>query len=96
MNLIKKLNEIRERLNKANEMISALCIPKNSKGTREWIMSIPAKPDYDPDLVISASLRDVREMEIILREAYKAMESAIHSEDGMELIEELLEKYDND
>lgn len=36
----------------AQQMVSDLC-----NGRREWLMSIPARPDYDPDLVISSALR---------------------------------------
>ena len=45
------------KIDAAHRMVSALCQPRGSAGTREWIMSIPARPDYDPDLVISAGLR---------------------------------------
>jgi hypothetical protein len=51
---------IRERAEAAQNMISALCTPKGSEGARDWIMSIPARPDHDPDIVISASLADIR------------------------------------
>jgi phosphoserine phosphatase len=36
-------------------MVSALCKPRNTEGSREWIMSIPANPS-DPDLVIATAL----------------------------------------
>lgn len=29
-----------------------------SKGRRDWTMSIPARPDHDPDLIIGAALRE--------------------------------------
>ncbi len=48
--------ELLEAIEKANNMISPLCMPKGSYGGREWIMSIPARPEYDPDLVISDAL----------------------------------------
>src|SRR5690606_5584763 len=54
-----RLAEIRERRDRAFDMISALCRPKGSPGSREWIMSIPARPDHDPDLVIGAALKDI-------------------------------------
>lgn len=50
-----RLAEIRERYEKAYAMVNALC-----QREREWIMSIPARRDYDPDLVIAASLDDIR------------------------------------
>lgn len=43
-------------LEKAMDMVSALCKPRGSKGSREWIMSIPAQPEHDPDLVIADAL----------------------------------------
>ena len=48
-----ELIEIENDLNAAQKMVSDLC-----HGKREWIMSIPARPDYDPDLVIGKALRD--------------------------------------
>lgn len=54
-----RVKQIEERAQKAREMISALCLPRGSAGHREWIMSIPARPDYDPDIVISDSLKDI-------------------------------------
>jgi hypothetical protein len=50
-----KLN-IEDRIERALQMVHALCRPRGSKDGREWIMSIPARPDYDPDLVISDGL----------------------------------------
>lgn len=44
-------------IEKAQEMIAALCKPRGTVGAREWMMSIPARPDYDPDLVIADALR---------------------------------------
>jgi hypothetical protein len=46
-----------QKIHDAMEMVSALCKPRHSEGAREWRMSIPARPDYDPDLVIAAGLR---------------------------------------
>jgi hypothetical protein len=54
---------IAERELAAHAMISDLCHRR-----REWIMSIPARPDHDPDLVIGASLRDVLRL---LREIHR-------------------------
>ena len=53
---------IHQRLQRATAMVSSLCRPRGTEGAREWIMSIPARPDHDPDLVIDASLRDVRHL----------------------------------
>ncbi len=49
--------EIKQNLEAAHKMVSDLC-----SGKREWIMSIPAQPDYDPDLVIGLALRDADKM----------------------------------
>jgi hypothetical protein len=40
----------------AEAMIHSLCIPPGSPGHRDWVMSIPARPNYDPDLVIANAL----------------------------------------
>lgn len=52
----------REKVNAAHDMVSALC-----KRKREWIMSVPAREDYDPDLVITDGLmaaeRRIKELE---------------------------------
>ena len=47
----------KEKVDAAYDMVHALCQPRGSEGSREWIMSIPARPDYDPDLVITSGLR---------------------------------------
>lgn len=57
-----RLDEIRKRHEAARLMISALCKPKGSEGARRWVMSIPARPDHDPDMVIAASLRDIPDL----------------------------------
>lgn len=44
--------EILDALEVAHQMVSDLDHQK-----REWIMSIPARPNYDPDLVIGKALR---------------------------------------
>lgn len=74
-----RLDGIRKRRDAAVEMVSALCKPKYSEGAREWIMSIPARPDYDPDMVIAASLRDIayllQEVDNLTHDIGKALES---------------------
>ena len=47
-----KIDEIADKVQRAHEMVSKLC-----QGDARWVMSIPAQPDSDPDLVISAGLR---------------------------------------
>lgn len=44
---------IRARLVKAHEVVSDLC-----HGRRRWTMSVPAREDHDPDLLVGAALRD--------------------------------------
>lgn len=48
-----ELGEMEQRSHAAHRMVCDLCQRK-----REWIMSIPARPDYDPDLVIDRALAD--------------------------------------
>lgn len=45
------------KIAKAQAMIVALCARRGSIGARDWMMSIPARPDYDPDIVIGDALR---------------------------------------
>lgn len=54
-----ELAAIERRELRASDMVASLCTPRGMAGAREWRMSIPARPDHDPDLVIAASLRDV-------------------------------------
>ena len=49
--------EVKAKYEAAYKMISALCTPRGCEGHRDWVMSIPARPDYDPDIVIGAALR---------------------------------------
>lgn len=51
----------KQAINTAMEMVSALCQPKGTEGARNWTMSIPARRDYDPDLVIANGLRLAKE-----------------------------------
>jgi hypothetical protein len=53
---------IDEHIAKAHALIDDLC-----NGRREWIMSVPARPDYDPDLVIAAALTKAEEELAALR-----------------------------
>ena len=49
-----------DAIEKALDMVCDLCKPKNIAGAKEWIMSIPAQPDKDPDLVIANGLREAK------------------------------------
>lgn len=67
-------------IERAADMVSALCAPKGSEGSREWVMSIPARPDHDPDLIIAAGLQAGREAVNTLssrEKAYMQMEEAL-------------------
>ena len=46
-----------EQVAAAFRMIHSLCAPKYAPEHRDWVMSIPADPERDPDLVISSALR---------------------------------------
>lgn len=50
-------DEVKQSIEKAHQMINDLCHQR-----RSWVMSIPARPDYDPDLVIGKALRDAEEL----------------------------------
>ena len=43
-------------IRRAHDMVRDLCKRRDEPGAREWQMSIPARPDHDPDLVIGAAL----------------------------------------
>ena len=47
--------DARQKFDKAWRVIASL-----SDGTQDWTMSVPARPDSDPDLVISDALRCAR------------------------------------
>lgn len=49
------------KIDRALDMVAALCKPRGAPDKREWIMSIPARPDYDPDIVIADALIAARD-----------------------------------
>lgn len=57
-----QLAEIRERKENALDIVYRLSKARGSAGSIEWVMSIPAQPDRDPDIVIARSLRDIDDM----------------------------------
>ena len=63
------LDAVEARIDRAWDMVSALCKPRGREGSREWVMSIPARPNHDPDLVIGVALRDARDLLKRLRAA---------------------------
>lgn len=72
---MQRIEAIRERLKAAHTMVSDLC-----HGRRDWVMSIPARPDYDPDLVIGAALSDGDKL-MVIAEASLALYRAEHAHD---------------
>lgn len=48
---------VRERIDKASEVVAELC-----QGKRRWTMSVPARPNNDPDLLIESGLDAGREV----------------------------------
>ena len=67
--------EARSRLEAAHKMVSDLCHRR-----REWVMSIPARPDYDPDLVIGLALRKGDRLADALEAAHRrAVEAEAHA-----------------
>lgn len=67
-NLFRDTREKMERIKRAWDMVLALCKPRGSDGSREWMMSIPARRDYDPDLVIGDGLEAGEEALTIIAE----------------------------
>ena len=51
-----ELSAILSRMHAALDMVHNLCRKRNDPKHREWLMSIPARPDHDPDLIIHDSL----------------------------------------
>ena len=60
-----------QSLEKARDTVVALCKPKGTEGAMDWVMSCPAKPDRDPDLVITGALV-MAELEINRLRKYQA------------------------
>lgn len=69
--------EIERKIKAGLDMVTALCAPKYSEGSRAWIMSIPARPDYDPDLVIAAGLQAGRDALVLHSELIEALEKCM-------------------
>ena len=79
------LPEWRSKVDAAHAMVSALCKPRGTEGAREWLMRIPADPENDPDLVITAGLhaaeRRIEELErghgVVLAKKHTGMRVSI-------------------
>jgi len=50
-----ELERVLSKIAKAEAKVSKLC-----SGDEKWMMSIPARPDHDPDIVISDALREAK------------------------------------
>jgi hypothetical protein len=48
-------SDVFARIECAQQVVTDLC-----EGRRSWVMGIPARPDYDPDLVIGRALDDAQ------------------------------------
>ena len=69
-------------VNKALDMVIDLCKPKGVKGSREWLMSIPAEPDHDPDLVIGDALQRCRNYFSTSSDRIEELENLLKYRDG--------------
>lgn len=101
MSKLDDMNKVKERLEAAMKMVSDLC-----NKSKEWIMSIPARPDIDPDLVIAASQRDckylIERVEELERKLGAAVDEATeqsmqryHLRDKLHRYRDLAEKLNN-
>jgi hypothetical protein len=54
---VKDIKDVLEGIDKARDIVSAI-----SQGKQRWTMSVPARVDSDPDLVISHALTVARTM----------------------------------
>lgn len=68
MNINEELDAIEKRREAADNLNAQLC-----DGTRRWVMSIPARPGYDPDLVFSDTAKDTERLVAALNEARKRL-----------------------
>lgn len=67
------LAAIEARADAAYKMVVALCQPRGNPGSREWMMSIPAQPGNDPDIVIAVSISDIPALLAEVRRLRKAL-----------------------
>lgn len=75
---------------RALNVVGELC-----RGDREWLMSIPARPDHDPDILISDALNDARkEIGALTREVHRVRGALIYMM-GVREIECLAPDKDN-
>lgn len=55
------------------------CIDELCQGSRKWTMSVPARPDHDPDLVICRALEDQQKLITALLAQVPADERRTHA-----------------
>lgn len=67
-------DELIAKIDKAHKVVCDLC-----SGKRKWIMSIPAQPNDDPDLIIGESLREARAEIISLHSRVEELEAGDRS-----------------
>ena len=70
------LDAMEARGEAAHKLVCDLCRPRGAAGAREWMMSIPARPEYDPDLVIGAALSDIPALIAYVRKLEAVAEAA--------------------
>jgi hypothetical protein len=77
---------LEHKVQAAREMIHNLCSPRFAAEHREWEMSIPARPDYDPDLVIADAIRVLEAQLIATRAELRKCEMEKKAALGMEAV----------
>lgn len=99
----KQVKEMLARKSSAMQMVQDLCEPRGTARARQWVISIPARPDYDPDLVIADSLRDLpalaqcyKQMAELLREAWLCLDPKGTYESTEARIHDALAQYDSE
>lgn len=63
--IFKELEELptEELIKRCQNWIRALCAPRGSAGSKEWVMHVPAMPTIDPDFLWSECLRRLAQAE---------------------------------
>lgn len=70
-----ELRSVATRLKAARKMIRDLCRRRDDPERRDWTLSIPAQPFYDPDIVISDSLNDIPRLVAALADRHVAVKT---------------------
>lgn len=99
------LEAMEARRLKSQSMIRALCLSRGTAGAREWLMSIPADAERDPDLILSATCDDVGQLLVAVvfyllpivkmaKQAYEADAVAEWFDEDGDGLKSLLDAYD--